>query len=85
MGYNDSYDPEELYQQTTVADITKWLEACEENLEVGLHRGGTSFSEKEREFIESVREQFTERVAAGRTRPLSGKQLKWLRAIYDKT
>lgn len=81
----DTYDPEELYQNTTVADMQRWLEAIEENLEVGLHRGGTSFSEKEREFVESVREQFDERVKQGRSRPLSGKQLKWLRSIYDKT
>lgn len=80
-----SYDPDELYEDTTVQDIQKWLEGCESNVEVGVTRGGTGFSEKERDFLESVRDQFDERVKAGRNKPLSGKQLAWLRSLYDKT
>jgi hypothetical protein len=82
MGYDD-YDPDDLYESTEPATIQKWLEACEEAAEVPLHRGGTAFSVKEREFIESLREQFDERQT--RRRPLSGKQLVWLRSLYDRT
>jgi hypothetical protein len=80
-----AYDPEELYQESTPDDIRKWLEACEENVEVGVTRGGTGFSERERDFLDSVRTQFDERVAQGRNKPLTGKQLAWLRSLYDKT
>lgn len=84
MGYND-YDADDLYANTDIADMRKWLEAVESAREVPLHRGGTSFNERELEFIESVRTQFDERVKQGRHRPLSGKQLAWLRSLYDKT
>lgn len=74
---------EELYQETDRASIEKWLEAVEENIAVGEARGGARFSDREKEFIESAREQLDGRASA--SKPLSGKQLAWLRAIYDRS
>ena len=79
------YDTEELYEETDIPTMTKWLEGCESGAEVALHRGGTDFSERERDFITSIREQLDENVKAGRKRPLTGKQLAWLRQLYDRT
>ena len=79
------YDSDELYEDTDVASIAKWLEACEDAAEVALHRGGTSFSEWERGFIESIREQYDRRILQESSKPLSGKQLVILRRLYDKT
>jgi hypothetical protein len=79
------YDSEELYEETDVDTMRKWLEGCESAAEVPLHRGGTDFNEWERSFIESIREQFDERTEQGRSKPLSGKQLVTLRRLYDRT
>jgi hypothetical protein len=78
------YDPEELYEETTIEEMGEWLRVVEENLEAGLLRGGVSFNDREHEFIESVREQYDARVSEGRKKPLSGKQLAWLRDLYDR-
>lgn len=78
-----AYDPEELYQETDRASIEKWLESVEENVAVGTARGGAAFSDREKEFILSVREQVDAR--KDRQKPLSGKQLAWLRSLYDRS
>lgn len=77
------HDPEELYQETDRDTMVSWLEAVEENIAVGESRGGARFSDREKEFIESVREQLDARASA--RRPLSGKQLAWLRSLYDRS
>jgi hypothetical protein len=78
-----AYDPEELYEETDRDTIEKWLSAVEENISVGAARGGASFSDREKEFIESIREQFDSRKSA--RKPLSGKQLAWLATLYDRS
>lgn len=77
-------DPETLYQETSLEDMKKWIEDCETNAEVPLHRGGTAFTDWQREFLESVREQFDTRTAAGSKKPLSGKQLVKLKEMWDR-
>jgi hypothetical protein len=79
------YDSEELYEETEPDTMLKWLEGCESAAEVALHRGGTDFTEWERNFITSIREQYDEKVEEGRRKPLSGKQLVTLRRLYDRT
>lgn len=71
-----------LYYGTTRKDIEDWLEAVETNLE-HAGRGGTHYSDKEREFVEDMRSNFESR--SGSARPLSGNQLKWLQALYDRS
>jgi hypothetical protein len=75
-------EAETLYQETEPETIEKWLEAVETNIECKGH-GGTEYSDKEVEFIEDMRSLFEER--RGRARPLTGKQLRWLKSLYDRS
>jgi len=73
-------EAEALYQETEPEVIEKWLESVESNIEC-KGRGGTEYSDKEVEFIEDMRSQFENR--RGRARPMTGKQLRWLKSLYD--
>lgn len=86
MSRSDDYDldADTLYEETSVEQMGRWIEDCEENAEVPLHRGGTSFTEWERDFLNSIREQYDARVAENRKKPLSGKQLVVLKRIWDR-
>lgn len=77
-----SDDAEELYQSQDRETVEKWLEAVEANIE-NAERGGTKYDSKARDFVESARSQFEERSKS--SKPLTGKQLKWLKALYDKS
>lgn len=81
---DSDYDAEDLYETTSLADLIQWLEDCETNAEVPVSRGGTAFSEWEREFLASIREQFDLRVERGSRKPLTGKQLVVLKRMWDK-
>jgi hypothetical protein len=77
------YDPEELYQNTEPDTMERWLTDCEEVTGIDKSRGGPGFSSWEKEFLESVREQFDER--SDRTnKPLTGKQLVVLHKLWDR-
>ena len=79
---NKEEEAETLYHETDPDTIEKWLEAIETNIECE-GRGGTSYSDKEKEFIEDMRSLFEER--RGRSKPLTGKQLRWLKSLYDQS
>jgi len=66
----------EIYHVTLRSDIDLWLVALEEEM-ARAH----SYSAKEVEFVEDMRSEF-ERDRG--TKPLSTKQLKWLKALYDR-
>lgn len=70
------YDPQDLYRNSSIPDIQEWLEACEDQMD--------ELSEKDQEFVDSVRQQFDAQVKRDYERPLTGKQLVVLRSIYDK-
>lgn len=80
---SDEFDPDELYEDTDRDTIARWIEAIEENVEVGPARGGTRYSEREVQFVESVRARFDAR--EDDEHPLSGKQLVWLRSLYERS
>lgn len=79
---NRGEEAETLYQETDPDTIEKWLEAVESNIEC-RHHGGTSYSDKEVEFIEDMRSHFEDR--RGRSKPMTGKQLSWLKSLYDRS
>jgi hypothetical protein len=64
-----------LYYGTTLKDIETWLESIETS--------EAPYSDKEREFVEDMRSDFESK--RGNDRPLSGKQLKWLQDLYDRS
>ena len=76
-------EAEILYYGTSRKDIEAWLEKVEARVE--QHRptgqGYYPYSDKETEFIEDMRSNFESERG---DRPLSGKQLKWLKALYDR-
>ena len=78
----DGDDPEELYQAQTREQVEEWLEAVEANVE-NEGRGGTVYGDKEKQFVEDMRSNFCER--SGTNKPLTGKQLRWLKSLYDKS
>jgi hypothetical protein len=85
MAHEDErdYDAEELYQNTDSDSMERWLDDCEEVVDIDLSRGGPGFSSWEKEFLSSLREQFDER--SSRTKkPLTGKQLVILRKLWDR-
>ncbi len=75
-------DAETLYQETDRETIEMWLESVEENIELE-DRGGTKYRDNEKEFVEDMRSRFEER--HGRAKPLTGKQLRWLKSLYDRS
>ena len=77
-----STDTDKLYYGTPRKEIEQWLTSLESNVECE-DRGGTPYSDKEKEFIEDMRSTFESR--SDNNRPLSGKQLKWLQALYDRS
>lgn len=79
---NREEEAEALYQETEPETIEKWLESIETNIEC-KGRGGTEYSDKEAEFVEDMRSQFENR--RGRARPMTGKQLRWLKSLYDRS
>ncbi len=70
------YEPQDLYHRTSVEDIQEWLEACEDRVD--------DLSEKDQEQMDSVRQLFDAKVKQDNERPLTGKQLVWLRSLFDK-
>lgn len=77
------YDAEELYQDTESSTMERWLDDCEEVVNIDGSHGGPGFTDWEKEFLGSLREQFDER--AGRTKkPLTGKQLVVLHKLWDR-
>lgn len=79
---SDDDDAEELYQNQTREEIEEWLECVETNIE-NEGRGGTVYKSNEKEFIEDMRSRFEEK--SDWRKPLTGKQLKWLKALYDRS
>ena len=75
-------EADKLYYSTSRKEIESWLTSVETNVELE-DRGGSQYSDKEKEFIEDMRSAFESR--SGNSRPLSGKQLKWLQALYDRS
>lgn len=75
------YDPEALYQETSRQDVEQWLNDINLNVRVGERGGGIDLTAAEEDFIASV--QRTVRKKPG-PRPLTGKQLAWLKQIYDR-
>lgn len=60
------------------AQLETWLGDCEEAAQVDPSRGGTPFSDWEREFLESIRQQFDERGS------LSERQAEILKGLWDR-
>ena len=80
-GRSDDDDAEALYQEQSRETVEGWLESVESNVEME-GRGGTGYSDKEKEFIEDMRAKLVERSG---DRPLTGRQLKWLKSLYDRS
>jgi hypothetical protein len=62
-----------------MADIKEMIEGCESAAETPVQNGGTNFSQWEREFLESVSEQYESRGS------LTERQVEILAKLYDKT
>ncbi len=77
-----SDDAEDLYQSQTMKQVEEWLEAVETNVE-NEGSGGTVYRDNEKSFIEDMRSLVCERSTY--TKPLTGKQLRWLKQLYDKS
>jgi hypothetical protein len=75
-------EAEELYQDQTMKQVEEWLEAVETNVE-NEGSGGTVYRDNEKMFIEDMRSRVCERSTY--TKPLTGKQLRWLKQLYDKS
>jgi hypothetical protein len=73
-----------LYYGTARADIESWLELVEARIEQHspTGQGCYPYSSREVEFIEDMRSNFESERG---NRPLSGKQLKWLKDLYDRS
>lgn len=69
-------EDDELYRITLRSDVEAWLSAVEEEVS---HTG--AYTPKEAEFVEDMRSEFESNRGA---KPLSNKQLKWLKALYDR-
>lgn len=78
-----TYDPDSLYTTTKVEDVELWLEDCESVVNVEVHSGGPGYTDWEKEFLSSIRDQFDAKVRATK-RPLSGKQLATLKKMWDQ-
>ena len=81
-GAGSDDETEHLYHNQTRDEIETWLEAVEANIE-NEGRGGTDYSDKEKQFVEDMRSRFHER--GDWVKPLTGKQLRWLKALYDRS
>jgi hypothetical protein len=75
-------EAEFLYQNQSRTEIDEWLEAIESNIE-NERSGGTLYRDNEKQFVEDMRGRFCEK--ADWAKPLTGKQLKWLKSLYDKS
>lgn len=68
----------EVTTEGYVGDVEEMLDICEEQADVPKHNGGAGFNQWEREFLESIREQFDSRCR------LSSAQVAVLRRLYDR-
>lgn len=74
------YDPEELVEATSNADVAEWMEAIVDAVE-----GGYELTDKEANFIADVEAQFEKTVESDvEAVALSGQQLVTLRQLFDK-
>lgn len=80
---SDDFDPDELYEETDRDTLARWIEAVEENIEIGPARGGTRYTDREMKFVTSIRTRLD--ADTEEEKPLSGKQLVWLRTLYERS
>ncbi len=82
MSGKPEFDPDELYEATSLPEMTEWLERCELTLRTSET---LIFSKWEQTFLTDIRRIFDDNVAHGRKRPLSGRSLQTLKKLWDKT
>ena len=81
MASRHDYDPDDLYQSTRRDEIERWVDDIETNASVGRRKGGFDLNDAEENFMQNVRNTLDRRSGE---RPLSGKQLVWLKQIFDR-
>lgn len=84
-GKGDDKDPEWLEEHVTIDEIEMWLTSLMSNTKARVQGGRYLFSDWEQKFVESVNTQYDRKHAAGfHERPLTGKQLVYLKIMLDK-
>lgn len=75
---DETYDPKELYKNTSNDEIARMFADIADNVKVGSSRGGIELNDWEEEFVQDIR------VVFDRGSKLSGKRLVRLRLIWDR-
>jgi hypothetical protein len=78
----DSDDADTYYHNQSRDQIEDMLESIETNIEME-GRGGTEYSDKEKQFIEDMRGRFHEK--SDWSKPLTGAQVRWLTRLYERS